>query len=388
MMKVLLICLEQQKMKIAVISVTKSGEVIAEKLKHKLDIDLYSKEWIKDFSIKEVAKKAMEEYKAIMFISSTGIAVRAIAEHIKEKDKDPAVLVIDSCSKFVISLLSGHLGGANELTLIVSEILSSTPVITTATDNLGVVAPDMIAKNNDLVIDNLKDAKEIAALLVDKKKVGFVDLKGQIPMPKGYTGEIENVDGLVYVTNNLQEHIDNYFFRDKERNNYEENNIVEDSSEILDEVVGKTKNNGTKQDKSKRVDKLKGKPVLKLIRKSVVLGIGCRKNFNAEEMKQNIKGLLMEKNIDERSIKYIATVEVKKDEEAIIKLSEYFGCELKIFSLEEIKKVHQKYEGSDFVEKTIGVRAVSEPCVELMGARLITDKVKINGMTVCVGEFY
>lgn len=145
-MEASLTCLDKAKMKIAVISVTKAGDVISEKLKNKLDIDLYSKETIKDFSIRQVAKKAMEEYKAVVFISSTGIAVRAIAEHIKAKDKDPAVLVIDSSGKFVISLLSGHLGGANELTLEISEILNSTPVITTATDNMGITAPDMIAK--------------------------------------------------------------------------------------------------------------------------------------------------------------------------------------------------------------------------------------------------
>jgi cobalt-precorrin 5A hydrolase len=151
-------------MKTAVISVTKAGDDIAEQLKNKLDIDLYSKENVKEFSLRQVTKKVMEEYKAVVFISSTGIAVRAIAEFIKTKDKDPAVLVIDSSGKFVISLLSGHLGGANELTLEISELLNSTPVITTATDNMGVTAPDMIAKDNELVIDSLKDAKDIAAL--------------------------------------------------------------------------------------------------------------------------------------------------------------------------------------------------------------------------------
>jgi cobalt-precorrin 5A hydrolase len=105
-------------------------------------------------------------------------------------------------------------------------------------------------------------------------------------------------------------------------------------------------------------------------------------------MKHNIKNLLKEKNLDERSVRTIATVEVKMDEQAILKLAEYFRCELKIYSIDEIRKVHNKYEGSDFVEKTIGVRAVSEPCAELTGARLITDKIKINGMTVCLGELY
>jgi Cobalamin biosynthesis protein CbiG len=332
-------------MKIAVISVTKSGDVICKKLKDRLDIDLYSKETIKDFSIRQVAKKVMEEYKAVIFISSTGIAVRSIAEHIKAKDKDPAVLVIDSCGNFVISLLSGHLGGANDLALKVSQMLNSTPVITTATDNMGITAPDMIAKNNGLLIDNLKDAKDIAALLVDGKKVGFTDDKSNISIPTGYTNDLEDIEGLVYVTNNLDNDTSQY-----------------------------------------NLDKNRTLATLKLIRKDIVLGIGCRKNFSPDEMRKTIQNLLKDRNIDERAVKSIGTVEVKKDEQAILKLAEYLGCGLKIFSIEEIKKIHNKYEGSNFVEKTIGVRAVCEPCVELTGAKLITEKIKANGMTVCIGE--
>lgn len=348
-MEALLICLDKAKMKIAVISVTKAGDAICKKLQGELDIDLYSKETIKDFSIKEVAKKTMEEYDAVIFISSTGIAVRAIAEHIKSKDKDPAVLVIDSCGNFVISLLSGHLGGANELALTVSQILDSTPVITTATDNMGITAPDMVAKNNGLLIDSLKDAKNIAALLVDGKKVAFIDDKSNISIPKGYTSNLDDLQGFVYVTNKLYN---------------------DTSMHKLNDLCNKNEEIAT----------------LKLVRRDIVLGIGCRKNFSPDEMRQTIQNLLKDKNIDERAVKFIGTVEVKKNEQAILKLAEYFGCELKIFSIEEIKKIHNKYEGSNFVEKTIGVRAVCEPCVELIGAKLITDKIKANGMTVCIGE--
>lgn len=344
MMKASPICLERVKMKIAVISVTKSGDAIAEKLRNVLDIELYSKETIKEFNLKQITEQLMETYKAIIFISSTGIAVRAISEYIKSKDKDPAVVVIDSSANFAISLLSGHLGGANELTLQISKILNSIPVITTATDSLGVEAPDMVAKNNDLVIDNLKDAKKIAALLVNKEKVGFIDLKSKIPLPKGYVECNNDVRGLVYITHNL-----NFDICELNVNN-------------------------------KQID------VLKLIRKDIILGIGCRKDFNSEKMKETVENILREYNVDKRAVKFIGTVEVKKDEEAILNLGKYLDCEVKIFSIEEIKKIQEKFKGSDFVEKTIGVRAVCEPCVELLGGRLITEKLKADGMTLCIGE--
>ncbi len=108
-------------MKYAVITFTEEGDKIAEILASRFNIDLYSKKKQSDFNFKEVSKKVMENYKAIIFISSTGIAVRAIAPYIKSKDMDPAVLVIDNSCNYVISLLSGHLGGANELTLEVSK---------------------------------------------------------------------------------------------------------------------------------------------------------------------------------------------------------------------------------------------------------------------------
>ena len=328
-------------MKYAVITFTQQGDQIAEILASFINIDLYSKKKQKDFNFKEISKKVMESYTGIIFISSTGIAVRAIAPYIKSKDKDPAVLVIDNSCNYVISLLSGHLGGANELTLEISKILKAEPIITTATDNLGIVAPDIIAKDNDFIIEDLKKAKHIASLLVEGKKVGFFDEKGIVPIPAGYSSSLENISGALYIGSS------------DIVNEYLQGNIV---------------------------------PTLKLIRRNMVLGIGCRKDFSSEKMKETVLRVLKEHNIDNRAIKSITTVEIKKDEVAINALAEYFNCQLKIFTTEDIRKIQHKFEGSDFVEKTIGVRAVSEPCTELSGAKIISSKMKLDGMTLCIGE--
>jgi len=328
-------------MKYAVITFTQKGDQIAEILGLTLNIDLYSKKKHDNFNFKEVSKKVMENYKAIIFISSTGIAVRAIAPYLKSKDVDPAVLVIDNSCKFVISLLSGHIGGANEITSEVSNILGAQPIITTATDNLGILAPDMIAKENNLVIDDLKKAKEITSFLVDRKKIGFYDEKGIIQTPTGYSSNLEDTSGVLYISSNQR---------------------------IISELDGYMK------------------PMLKLIRKNIVIGIGCRKNFETLKMRQTVLKMLLEYNIDIRAIKAITTVDVKKDELAINELVDYLKCNLYIFTTDDIRAVQHKFCGSDFVEKTIGVRAVCEPCVELSGARIIKNKMKLNGMTLCVGE--
>ena len=121
---------------ICIISVTEKGDILGEKIKSQIGGDLYFKSKRSDFNLSDITKECFEKYDSIVFISSTGIAVRAISKHLKGKDKDPAVVVVDVCNKFSISLVSGHLGGANDLALNISKILNNTPVITTATDNI------------------------------------------------------------------------------------------------------------------------------------------------------------------------------------------------------------------------------------------------------------
>ena len=333
--------IEWQKMKIAIISVTKNGDSNSLVLKEKLqefseNIKIYFKSEVKTLGLNNVCKEAMTSYEAVIFISSTGIAVRGIAPFIKSKDKDPAVVVVDNSSKYAISLLSGHLGGANELTALVSEILGAEAIITTATDNLNIKAPDLFAKENNLIIDSLKDCKDIAALLVEGKKVGFYDEDNKLDIPKGYRDSLEGVDGTMYVTNKL--------------------------------------NLNT------------SKKALKLIRKNIVLGIGCRKDYDEDTMEKTVFEVLEKYNLDIRSVKVIGTVEIKAEEKAILRLQKRLSCDLNIFSIDDIRKVEHKYEGSDFVRKTIGVGSVCEPSVELSGAEILIDKLKLNGMTLCIGK--
>lgn len=329
-------------MKTAVISVTKQGDTIAEKIKQSLLIDIFSKSKTENFDINVISKQCMENYSAVIYIASTGIAMRSIAPYIRSKDVDPAVLVIDCTGKYVISLLSGHLGGANGLAVRLGEFIGAQPIITTASDNMGFVAPDMIARSFGLEIEDLKKAKAIAAMLVAGKKVGFVDETGQVNCPKGYEAvsaeDSSNYEGIIYISN----------------------------KETID---------------------FEGIVALKLIPKNIILGIGCRKNYDSSKMQEQVYKILRQYNIDKRAVKCISTVEVKKDEEAIIKLSHNLKCGLEIWGIDEIKQIQHKYEGSDFVEKTIGVRAVCQPCTELSCGMLLSEKICMDGMTLCIGTY-
>lgn len=320
---------------IGIISVTEKGDILGKKIRSSTSGTLYCKSQIENFSLDAVTKLCFERFTSIIFISSTGIAVRAIAKYLKGKDNDPAIVVVDVCNKFSISLVSGHLGGANRLAKKVSEILNNTVVITTATDNMEVIAPDMIAVENSLIIEDLKKAKNIASRLVNGKEVYFKDDENYIKCPSGYMSTEVLVDNTVWVTN-------------------------------------------------KAIEK---ENVLKLIRKNIVLGIGCKRNTDYEKMYDFVSNTLNENNIELRAVKLIASIDVKKDEEAILKLKESLNCKVKFFSREEILTVESKYQGSDFVKSIVGVAAVSEPVIELSGASLKVSKLKRDGITLAIGEF-
>lgn len=304
-----------------------------------LEINTYK--YGEDFKLNEITKEIMRNSKGIIFISSTGIAVRAIAPFLEGKDKDPGVVVVDLASKYAINILGGHLGGGNELTLKVSEILNAAPIITTATDNLGIIAPDVLAKDNNLIIEDLKKAKYIASLLVDKKSVGIKDDYNMIEVSKGYE-RVQNLrENCIWITNKLK---DNSIHKEL---NYSK--------------------------------------ILKLINKNIVLGIGCRRDTSYEKLDDFINNSLLKYNIDVRAVAAIVSVDVKANEEGIIKLAEKLNCPFKTFKREEIKKVQDKYDKSEFVLKTLGITAVCEPCVDLAGAKVIISKIKHEGMTLAIG---
>lgn len=375
-------------MKIAIISVTTLGNNIINKLCLGLKTEFESLKVTvfnskdKDFNFKDSCKIAFESSDAVIFISSTGIAVRGIAPHVVNKKSDPAVVVIDSCGKYAISLLSGHLGGANRLTTIISKILNCEAVITTATDNLEVLAPDMIALSNSLYIEDMGMAKAIAALLVEGKKVGFIDEEDLIPCPKGYS-EVKvkhlKVKGcsIDYSTpsSRLELLEQNSQGVEEYKNTFQEAEIEELSGIV---VV-------TSKESLEINERFRQLPLLRLIRRNIVLGIGCKKDFPQGKMELVVKTLLKDKNIHEKAVGTIATVSIKKEEPAILSLSKNLGVEINTFTPEEIKPIEHKYKTSDFVRKTIGVGAVCEPVIELCKGRVIHEKESFNGMTLAIG---
>ena len=158
---------------IAIVAITKKGMEIAKKLKNAFDVaDIFapSKFQNPDPSItyfqEPVTQKIgylFSNYNSLILIFSLGAVVRLVAPYLKDKKTDPAVVVIDDAAKFVISTLSGHLGGANELALQISDFLKSIPVVTTAADVNKTISVDLIGNKLGWAIDNYENVTSLTS---------------------------------------------------------------------------------------------------------------------------------------------------------------------------------------------------------------------------------
>lgn len=322
-------------MKLAIWSVTRGAGRVAKKIGEKISGDIYT---LKKFDIEgtiqidnfsEELEKSFNSYDGHIFIMATGIVIRKIAPLIKSKDVDPAVLVVDEGENFVISLLSGHIGGANELTYKVAQTCSLLPIITTSSDVTGKIAIDTLAEKLRCEMESLTKAKELTSLIVDGKKVDIL-LPNNVKL-----GESINSSGVVIISNR------------------------------------------------KNVD------MMRLYPKNLIIGIGCRRGTPKESIKKAVNEVMIKHNLAYESIKKIATVDVKADEVGLIDFAKELEKELVIISREEIKKVESRFVGSEFVKKQIGVTCVSEPCALLASngeGEFLEQKYIDSGITISIYE--
>lgn len=174
---------------IAIIAITKKGIEIAKRIRNALsESEIYVPEKFRDEdpsiiffseSVTDRMGPLFRGYTSVICIFSLGAVIRLISPHLKDKKNDPAVIVIDDTAKFVVSTLSGHLGGANELTLKVADILNSVPVITTAADVNKTIAIDLLGKKFDWVIDGFDNVTKISAMMVNEEKIGVYQDAGE-----------------------------------------------------------------------------------------------------------------------------------------------------------------------------------------------------------------
>lgn len=333
-------------MKIACLSFTDKGKDLADRLQlfktDKYQIKHYSNREI-DGGIKTILESLWHHFDGIIFVSATGIAVRMIAPFIKDKTLDPAVVVIDDLGKFSISLLSGHIGGANSLALDMASIIGAKAVITTATDNRGIESIDIFAESNDYNIEDIKSVTKIVSMMVNDEKVGL------------YTED----DRII---------------------TYKNISLVRDLKDIDPKIKGMIVVSSQKEMPALDI------PHTILRPKNINIGIGCRRGVEASRIIDAIEEKLDQLNLSKNSIRAIGTVEVKKDEKGIIESAKHFKSPLEIFTIDQIKEVEENFSKSQFVKDTIGVYSVAEPVAFLLGGEIVSGKSKHDGITISISK--
>ncbi|MGD8649711.1 MAG: cobalamin biosynthesis protein [Desulfobacterales bacterium] len=349
--------------KIAIWVITPNGTKLAETLIRSLArADLYISKKIIETpdnhlsfqSLSETLNHQFDQYDGHIFIMSTGIVVRVIAPHIKNKVVDPAVVVVDDQANYAISLLSGHLGGANALTLKIADIIGADPVITTATDVNRVPAIDVLAKEKNLLIENPQAIKTVNMALLQRKQIFAHD-------PFGFLGtSLPLIEPCTYGA--TSKHL---------KKNAREKEFDNGPGIYVDDVIV-------------------GLPpeVLVLRPASLVAGIGCNRNTPMEEIKELLEEVMEAHHLASSSLTSLASIDVKSDETGMLNLSENLNLPLVFHNRQELNQVKEIQNPSIVVEKHVGVKSVCEASAILTarGGTLIVPKQSTKNVTVAIAR--
>lgn len=341
--------------KIGIAAFTDRGRSLAERIGRLLGPDAEVLWYEKD--LKNWCAGCFAQAEGILFIGACGIAVRTIAPFLKSKTTDPAVLVLDEKGQFVISLLSGHLGGANEFACEVAELIGAMPVITTASDVNGKTAVDVLAKKNNLAIGSMTAAKKMAAAIVRGEQIGVYcsgRVAGRVPeefvlLPKEEPEEqrqLPHTGHLLWVSEKAPDR--------EERQRY-----MEDPDGVF----------------------------LHLIPRCVVLGVGCRRNKTKAGIEELVSRVLAEEGVPVRALVQAASIDLKKEETGILELCKSYGIDFVTYTAKELAQVNGAFEPSDFVKQTTGVDNVCERAALLAAGehgRLLRKKAAANGVTAAL----
>ncbi len=270
---------------------------------------------------------------ALVFISATGIAIRAIATEIQSKASDPAVVVLDETGKFVISLLSGHIGGANDLSRRIAKILDATPVITTATDCNELFSIDAWATKYRYAIPNPEKIKSVSAKIL--------------------AGDTVRVKTLLPVVSHLPKY-------------------VEYSTGGYDVYIGC------------QVDE--NMDALHIVPPMAVLGVGCKKGTPRQDVENAFIKLCIQANVYTAAFRQAYSIDLKMDEPGLLEFCRKYGLSFATFSAAELNSVEGGFSTSRFVQEVTGVDTVCERSAVLGGrGKLYWPKTVIDGVALAIG---
>jgi len=304
-----------------------------------------------DVPLGDLLPELFAEADGLICIMATGIVIRLLAPHLRGKEHDPAVVVMDEAGQFAVSLLSGHLGGANELAVRVALASGGQAVVTTATDVNDLPAWDDLARREDLAIQPLSQIKIFNTLLLEKRPIGLVDRQNRVAP---YFSEIP----AVRLARNF-------------------------ADPLLNEVSGKVF-----VTHRHIPDPESHEPLLLLRPRDLVVGIGCNRGTSAEEIEQVVKTVMEEAFLAPASIRSLATVAAKWDEAGLEQFAQSRNLSIDFHSAEELNRVEGISPPSPHALEAVGAKGVCEPAALLSarGGPLLVAKKKRGNVTVAVAE--
>ena len=286
--------------------------------------------------LSDVTKQYFHEADALVFFSATGIAVRCIAPFVQDKFRDPAVLVSDENGKYVISLMSGHAGGANRLSLVLAEALGAQPVITTATDGRNLFAVDVFAVEKGLQISDRTAAKQISARILAGEKLKIFAEDGCCAMP----------------ADSLQSRS-----REEETSCTDVHGIIRRYGEGICGTKDRSEADIIVSCRREAKDR---KEALYLIPRRVTLGVGCRKGIGGDAVRKAVLEILRKTGVFRQAVCGIASIDLKKDEQGLLAFAREWKLPAVFYTAEELNALPGNFTASDFVRNITGVDCVCE----------------------------
>jgi cobalt-precorrin 5A hydrolase len=347
--------------KIAILAITKNGIEIGLKLKEyfsnfeifapiKFSNDNEKIQWYDNSTTQKIVD-LFKNNDGIICLFSLGAVIRLLAPHIKDKKTDPAVIVIDDNANFVISVLSGHLGGANELSNEIAEKMGSTPVITTAADVNKTIAVDLVGREFGWKIDGDSNVTRISAFMVNKEKIGIFQNIGKKEWWKGKLPEnitfFSNIEDL----------------KDSDSKGY----LIITNDQINDEDI------------------LKDSVVYRV--PDLVIGIGLHWDTSKETILNGVNETLEKFELKQNQIAKFVSIKKDKDIIGLIELGKEMDIPVEYIDREELATVSAP-NPSKTVQAFEGTASVSEAAaIKSSQGELIVEKQKFPpNLTVAIAR--
>ncbi len=317
-------------MKTAVLTLTRGGRELARRLSTTLKVKVIN---LESRNIKTVIKELWPHYEGFVFIMAAGIVVRIIAPLLQNKKTDPGIVVMDEAGRYAISLLAGHLGGANELAQAAAEAVDGQAVITTASDTLGLTPLDLWARFQRLRL--IKGSFiTLSAQLVNngRLKVHLDHIKGELPPDFEIAADGTQAD--IIISNRRQ---------------------------TTRAAV--------------------------LCPRNIILGIGCNRGIKAKDVEYAVDEICRELNLLRPAIDGLASIDLKNDEEGLLEFARQNELPISFYSAARLNTV-KGIQRSETVRRYTGAYGVAEPAaiLEADADRLLCRKKKWQDVTIAIAE--